>query len=128
MFITPAWAQNGAPGAGPLDMLVQIFPFIVFAVILYFMVFRPQQQREKARRERVAAVRRGDVVYTSSGIIGKVRNVSESDDEVTLEIAKGVEVKVIRSMLADVQSKTEPAPAKAAAEAKSKDGDSGKAT
>jgi preprotein translocase subunit YajC len=125
MFITPAWAQNAAPG--PLDMLVQIFPFIVFGAILYFMVFRPQQQREKARRGRIAAVRRGDTVVTTSGIVGKIRSVSDTEDEVMLEIAKGVEIKVIRSMLADVQSKTEPAPAKAP-ETKAKNGDSGKAT
>lgn len=128
MFITPAWAQAAVPGAGsPLGMLEFAVPFILIFVIMYFFMIRPQQQRQKAHRDMINAVRRGDVVVTSGGLIGKVRSVADAEDEVTVEIAKGVEVKVLRSMLADVRSKTEPAAAKAvAADAKAKDGDSGK--
>lgn len=127
MFITPAWAQAAGPGASsPLGMLEFAVPFILIFVIMYFFMIRPQQQRQKAHRDMINAVRRGDVVVTAGGLVGKVRSVSDAEDEVTVEIAKGVEVKVLRSMLADVRSKTEPAAAKAVTDAKSKDNDTSK--
>ena len=107
MFVTPAFAQSaGAPGG--MDLLVQIVPFILIFVIMYFLLIRPQQKRMKQHREMISAVRRGDVVVAGGGLIGKVKTVDDSSDEVTIEIAKGVDVKLMRSSISDVRAKTEP--------------------
>lgn len=107
MFITPAFAQGaGAPGG--MELFVQIIPFILIFVIMYFLLIRPQQKRMKQHREMISAVRRGDVVVTGGGLIGKVKSVDETSDEVTVELAKGVDVKVVRSSISDVRAKTEP--------------------
>lgn len=113
MFITEAWAQSAGGGDGGMGMIVQFVPLILIFVVMYLLVFRPQSKRMKAHRAMIAAVRRGDVVVTSGGIVGKVKKVSEETDEAIVEIASGVEVRVVRSTLADVRSKTEPAPAPA---------------
>jgi len=107
MFVTPAYAQGaGAPGG--LEVFVQIVPFILIFVIMYFLLIRPQQKRMKQHREMVAAVRRGDVVVTAGGFVGKIKTVHDGEDEVTIELAKGVEVRMVRSSISDVRSKTEP--------------------
>jgi preprotein translocase subunit YajC len=107
MFVSPALAQGaGAPGG--MDLFIQIVPFILIFVIMYFLLIRPQQKRMKTHRDMIAAVRRGDVVVTGGGLIGKVKSVDDSSDEVTVELAKGVDVKVVRSSISDVRAKTEP--------------------
>ncbi len=106
MLISTAYAQ-GAPGAtATSDIFIQFMPFVLIIVIMYFLVIRPQQQRLKAHQQLIANVRRGDTVVTSGGIIGKVVKVLEGD-EVLLEIAEDVRIKVVKSMLADVRSKTD---------------------
>jgi preprotein translocase subunit YajC len=77
--------------------------------IMYFLMIRPQQKRLKEHREMVAGIRRGDTVVTSGGIIGKVTKVE--DQELQVEIADGVRIKVVRSTLSEVRGKGEPAPA-----------------
>lgn len=106
MLISTAYAQ-GAPGAtATSDIFIQFMPFVLIIVIMYFLVIRPQQQRLKAHQKLIANVRRGDTVVTSGGIIGKVVKVLEGD-EILLEIAEDVRIKVVKSMLADVRSKTD---------------------
>ncbi len=73
-MITPAYAQT-APAAGGADILVQMLPFILIFVIMYFLLIRPQQKRVKAHQEMVKNVRRGDTVVLNSGMIGKVTKV-----------------------------------------------------
>ena len=116
MLITPAFAQaTGAAPMGSSDILIQVAPFLVIFAIFYFLTVRPQQQRAKQQREMVQAARRGDVVITSGGLIGKITK-STDDAEVELEIAPNVKVRLLRSGIADVRSKGEPvkdaAPAK----------------
>lgn len=113
MFITPAYAQAG--GGGGTDIMLQMLPFILIFVVMYFLILRPQQRRVKQHREMVASIRRGDTVVTTGGLIGKVFKVTEESDEIQVEIAEGVRVRVVRSMVAEVRSKTEPVkePAKA---------------
>ncbi|BCW89278.1 Sec translocon accessory complex subunit YajC [Alphaproteobacteria bacterium SO-S41] len=107
MFVTPAYAQGaGAPGG--MEIFIQIIPFILIFVIMYFLLIRPQQQRVKAHRAMIMAVRKGDVVVTGGGLIGKIKSVNDTDDEVTIELAKGVDVRVVRSSISDVKAKTEP--------------------
>jgi len=107
LFITPAFAQ-GAAAAGPNDMLMQLMPFVLVLIIMYFLLIRPQQKRAKAHQEMIKAIRRGDVVVMNSGMIGKVTKVID-DAEVEVEIADNVKVRMVRGMIAEVRSKTEPA-------------------
>lgn len=87
---------------------------IVVAAIFYFLVWRPQQQQTKKLREAVETIRRGDTIVLNSGIIGKVAKVPQKDDtELTVEIADGVSVKVLRGAVAEVRAKNQPVDAKA---------------
>lgn len=110
MFVTPAFAQSAPAAAGP-DVLVSLLPFVLIFVIMWFLIIRPQRANMKKREEMLAAIRRNDIVVTAGGVIGKVTKVVEGDAELEVEIAQGVKVKVLRSMLADVRSKGEPVPA-----------------
>lgn len=103
MFITPAYAQS-AGGSG--DFLIQILPFLLIFVIMYFLIIRPQQRRLKDHKEMVAALRRGDTVVTGGGLIGKVTKAD--DDELQVELAPGMKVKVIRGTITEVRSKNQP--------------------
>lgn len=105
-MITSVLAQMGGSG----DFLIQIFPFILIFAIIYFLIIRPQQKRAADHRKMVESVRRGDIVVTSGGIVGKVTKVQEDSGEISVEIAEGVKVKVIRSTLSEVRSKGEPVP------------------
>ncbi|MDO8902023.1 MAG: preprotein translocase subunit YajC [Phenylobacterium sp.] len=92
-----------------MDMIVQFLPLILLVVLFYFLMIRPQQRRMKAHQKMVAELKRGDSVVLSSGMLGKVVRVE--DKEVGLEIATGVTVKVVRTMIAEVRVRGEPAPA-----------------
>ena len=106
MFISPAYAQAASPFGGD-SMLVSLLPFILIFVIMYFLILRPQQKRQKQHQEMVKNVRRGDTVVTSGGLVGKVTKVSD-DDHIEVEVADGVRVRQMRSMIADVRAKGEP--------------------
>jgi preprotein translocase subunit YajC len=99
---------QAAPGA--FDMLNSlIVPTMLIIGIMYFLMIRPQQKRLKEHRDMVASIRRGDTVVTSGGIIGKVAKVDEN--ELQVEIADGVKIKVVRSTVSEVRGKGEVAPA-----------------
>lgn len=113
MFATAAQAQTpgGAP-AGPnggADMLLQFAPVLLLFVLGYFMLLRPAQQRQKQQQLTLSKIKRGDTVVMTSGIIGKVTRVE--DTEVQVEIAPTVNVKVVRAMIAEVRTRGEPTPA-----------------
>jgi preprotein translocase subunit YajC len=102
MFITPAYAQAAPGGAAPgLDLTSLALPLIL-VVIFWFLIFRPQQKRMKAQQAMISAIRRGD-----TGIVGKVTKAVDGED-LEVEIAQGVKVKLVRGMVADVRSKSEP--------------------
>jgi len=106
-LITPAFAQGG-PLGDVNSMLVNIVPFILIFVIMWFLIIRPQQRRAKEHQEMLKNVRRGDTVVTSGGIVGKVTKVTEDGADIDVEIADGVRVKVARAMIAEVRAKGEP--------------------
>jgi len=106
MWVTPAFAQTGAGGGG-LGIL-QLAPFLLIFVIMYFLIIRPQRQQAKRREEMLKAIRRGDTVITTGGIVGKVTKVVD-DSELELQIAEGVRVRAMRAMIAEVRVKAEPA-------------------
>jgi preprotein translocase subunit YajC len=101
MFATPAYASTGAASSGGMGMLVQMFPLLLIFVIFYFLLIRPQQQRVKQHRALVDAVKKNDVAITGGGILGKVTKVE--DNEVEIEIATGVRIRVVKSMLSDIR-------------------------
>jgi preprotein translocase subunit YajC len=108
MFISPAYAQAFGDSA---NTLVQFAPFVLIFVVFYFFVIRPQQQKTRDHRSMLGALRRGDRVVTGGGIIGTVAKVV-GDDEVLVDIAEGMRVRVVRSTITAVLAKTEPVAAK----------------
>ncbi len=106
MWVTPAFAQT-AGGGSSFDIMTTLLPFALIFVIMYFLILRPQRQTQKRREDMLKAVRRGDTVVTNGGIVGKVTKVVD-DHEVELQIAEGVKVRAMRSMIAEVRTKAEP--------------------
>ena len=107
MFISPAYAQaTGAGGAGDGFFSTFIMMGLLIA-IFWFLIFRPQQKRMKTHQAMLSAIKRGDVVVTNGGIVGKVTKVVEGED-LEVEVAQGMKVKVVRGMIADVRTKAEP--------------------
>jgi len=107
MFATPAYAQAAGGGAETLLASPLVMMAIIFA-IFYFLMIRPQQKKQKEHAAQLAAIRRGDQVVTQGGLIGKVSKVKD-DNELEIEIAPNVKVRVVRSTVVSVLSKTEPA-------------------
>jgi preprotein translocase subunit YajC len=101
MLASPAYASAGAPASGTAAAIMAYAPFVLIIIIFYFLMIRPQQRRMKQHQAMLAAVKKNDVAVTSGGLIGKVVKVDEN--EVELEIASGVRVKVVKSMLSDVR-------------------------
>jgi preprotein translocase subunit YajC len=94
-------------GTDFMSTIGNVLPFILIFVIMYFLILRPQQKRAKQHQEMVKNLRRGDNVITSGGLVGKVTKVVD-DDQVEIEIADGVRVRQVKSMVADVRVKGEP--------------------
>lgn len=86
------------------SLLTSMIPFVGILGIMYFLVFRPQQQRMKQLRLAVDNVRRGDTVVTAGGIIGKVAKVKD-EGEVLVEIADNVQVRIMKATISEVRAK-----------------------
>lgn len=93
---TPAMAQAAAPGAP--SPLMNLVPIVFMFVIMWFLILRPQQKRQKEHQKFLSQLKRGDEVLTSSGILGRIEGLTEKF--VTLEIAPDVRIKVLRSQVA----------------------------
>jgi preprotein translocase subunit YajC len=92
------------------DLLAGPFPLLIaFGLLTYFLLFRPQQQRQKKHQQQIEAIKRGDTVVLSSGVIGQVTRVD--DKEATVEISPKVEIKVVKAMISDVRTRGAPAAA-----------------
>lgn len=104
MLISQAWAQSA--GGGGSDFIVQLFPLLLIFVVFYFLLIRPQQTKMKAQREMLASVKRGDRVVTGGGIIGLVTKVI-SDNELQVELAEGVRVRLIKQTITDILARGE---------------------
>jgi len=103
MLISPAYAQGLVGG----DFFIQIVPILLMFVIFYMLLLRPQQQRAKMHREMVANLRRGDMVVTAGGIVGKVTKVRD-ENEIEVEIADNTRVRVVKATVTEVRTKGEP--------------------
>lgn len=108
MFSSPAFAQDGANLAQQPGLLEGFLPIILIMVVFWFLILRPQNKKMKEHREMVASASKGDEVVTAGGLIGKITRVKD-DNEVEVELADGVRVRVVKSTISDVRSKSEPA-------------------
>ena len=99
MFVSPAYAQAADGGGG-------IGAFLPLILIFYFLLIRPQQQRAKKHKALIENIKKGDTIVTSGGIVGKVTKAG--DEEVTVELAEGVRVQIIKQMVIDVRGKNQP--------------------
>lgn len=110
MLISPAFAQDAAGAADPGSALfMQMLPLVLVLVVFYFLLIRPQQRARKRHLEMITNLKKGDIVVTAGGLIGKVKSLQE--DEVRVELSPNMDVRVVRGTIAEVRSKTEPAPA-----------------
>lgn len=102
---SPAFAQSASQGGFDFSFLLMMA--LLFGV-MYFLLIRPQQKRQKEHRSMIETIRRGDVIVTGGGLIAKVIKVID-DNEIQAEIADGVRVRVVKSTVVDVRGKGEPA-------------------
>ncbi len=112
MFVSPAFAQAGPAASGP-GMIEAFLPIVLIFAVFYFLLIRPQQKKMREHKQMLSAVRRGDRVVTGGGIIGTVNKVVD-DNELLVEVAEGVRVRVQRSMISGVVTKPEPVTGKPA--------------
>ncbi len=90
LFVSNAWAQTG--GGDAMGGLQGLIPLILIFVLFYFLLIRPQQKRQKQHKEMVANLAKGDEVVTMGGTLGRITDVG--DNFISLEVAKGVAIKV----------------------------------
>lgn len=105
MFVSTAYAQGVGGGSG--DIIGLMAPLLMIVVIFWLLVWRPQKKRADEHKAMVAAVRRGDTVVTSGGIIGKVSKVVD-DNEILVDVAEGVKMRFQRNAILEVRAKGEP--------------------
>ncbi len=95
-FISTAWAQDAA--ASHPSLMEQVFPFVIIFLIFFFLVIRPQQRRAQTHKGFITALKRGDSVLTSGGILGTIEGLT--DQFVTLQVADGVKIRVLKAQIA----------------------------
>ena len=106
MFITPAFAQTGAtPGVN--DIVSMMLPLLLIMVVFYFLLIRPQQRKMRDHQQMVKNVRRGDSIVTSGGLVGKISKVVD-DNEVLVDLAENIQVRLMKSAISEVRTKGEP--------------------
>ena len=103
MLISPAYAQTVGGGS---DFLGMILPLVLIFAVFYFLLIRPQQRKVKEHKAKVSALRRGDRIVTGGGVIGTVAKVLDNN-ELIVEIADGVRVRVVASTVSDVLVRSE---------------------
>ena len=98
-FISNAYAQQAAPQGSLLDL----WPLVVIFIAFYFLLIRPQQKKQKAHSEMVAALQVGDEVMTAGGILGRITAVS--DHYAVVQISDNTEIKIQKSSVSQVVPK-----------------------
>jgi preprotein translocase subunit YajC len=106
LFISSAFAQTApaaAAGGGMQDSLMSMLPLVLMFVVLYFVMIRPQMKKQKEHRAMIDALAKGDEVVTGGGLLGKVTKLGENN--ISMEIASGVEIQVQRSAVVQILPK-----------------------
>ena len=91
---------SAAASAGSAPGWTGFLPIIGMIAIFWFLIIRPQMRQQKAHREKVAGIKKGDQVVTAGGMLGKVIKVDDNYAEI--EIAQGVRVKVVKATVGDI--------------------------
>lgn len=108
-FATQAWADTPLPAGGATAPMGQaqapgfgsmLLPFAAMFGVVYFLMIRPQQKKMKEQQDMLTQLQHGDEVVTTSGILGTVRGIT--DKVVTLEIADGVKIKILKTQVSQV--------------------------
>ncbi len=111
LIIGQAWAQGvpapAASAGGIPSNLMNFLPLILIFLVFYVLIIRPQQKKVETQDKMIKALQRGDRIVTSSGIHGKIVKL-EGDDNVILEIADNVNIKIVRSHVGSLAAKTQP--------------------
>ena len=100
MLITPAYAQSASGGNALFELL---FPLVMVFAIIYFLIIRPQQKRQREHQSMADGVSRGDTIITQGGLVGKVAKVG--DDELDVDFGENARMKVVKSMIISVRGK-----------------------
>lgn len=98
MLFPVAWAQAAPTAAAQPSIIEQGFPFLLILGVFYFLIIRPAQKRAKTQAQMMTALKRGDSVITSGGILGKIEGITEQF--ITLEIADGVRIRILKNQIA----------------------------
>ena len=106
-MFTNAFAQSAGSSAGGFS-IGGLIPFILIFVIFYFLLIRPQQKRVKEHKNMVQSLKRGDVIVSAGGIIGKIIKATDGSDQITVEISKGVNVEIARQMVSELKNSNRP--------------------
>ncbi|OOL18463.1 preprotein translocase subunit YajC [Bombella intestini] len=107
LLFSTAYAADVGGGAFNSAALMQYAPIVLVFIVFYFLLIRPQQKRQRQLREEQNSLRRGDRIITAGGIVGTVQNTRDDSQEVDVEIAQGVKVKVIRSTIMTILPREE---------------------
>ena len=100
MFISNALASS-QDKVDSIGALIQFAPLILIFIVFYFLLIRPQQKKQKEHKRMLEAIRRGDKIVTSGGLIGIVSQIID-ENEILLEITDGIEVRVLRHMVSQM--------------------------
>jgi preprotein translocase subunit YajC len=120
MFVSEALAQTAgtAAPAGPLGDIGFFVPLVLVFVVMWFFMIRPQQRKQKEHQAMIRAAKRGDKIVTSGGILGTITKSNDADNDVEVEIASGVKIRVVRTAISDIVQRTPEAAKPASKEAK----------
>jgi preprotein translocase subunit YajC len=108
MFVSEALAQTAgaAAPASPMSDIGFFVPLILVFIVMWFFMIRPQQKKQKAHQAMVRAAKRGDRIVTSGGLLGVITKANDADNDVEVEIAKDVKIRVMRHAIADILNRT----------------------
>lgn len=104
LFPAAALAQSAAD----TNAMTSLLPLILIFFVFYFLLIRPQQKRISEHQRMIEAIKKGDEVVTAGGVVGKITKV-EDDGHVLVQIASGVEIKVVKATLSSVGPRVQPA-------------------
>ena len=119
MFVSEALAQTAGAAApsSPMGDLGFFVPLILVFIVMWFFMIRPQQKRQKEHQAMIRAAKKGDRIVTSGGILGVITKSNDVDNDVEVEIAKEVKIRVLRTAISDIVNRNPEAAKPAAKEA-----------
>ncbi|MFM2481574.1 preprotein translocase subunit YajC [Celerinatantimonas sp. YJH-8] len=101
-FISPAYAAGGSPTGSGFELIIMM---AVFAIIFYFMIFRPQSKRAKEQRNLLTSLSKGDEVLTSGGIVGRITKISDDNDYLQLSLDETTTIVIKKDFVSAVLPK-----------------------